>query len=149
MEQADLLSMCFVEGANRLRCRLNHDLAVLLGKVGLCLRGEPHIALLARTEDEPPAPLFEHELRLVAKLKGARDRVRKKRGKCEGRKAHVELNPEAVALAKRLHRASPKTGERMSLRRISAELKAAGYVNEHGREFNPNSIKSMVERSRI
>jgi hypothetical protein len=36
----------------------------------------------------------------------------------------------------------------MSLRRISAELKAAGYVNEHGREFNPNSIKSMVERSR-
>ena len=82
---------------------------------------------------------------LVAKLKGARDRVRKKRGKCEGREAHVELNPDAVALAKRLHRASPKTGERMSLRRISAELKAAGYLNEHGREFNPNSIKSMVE----
>ena len=86
---------------------------------------------------------------LVAKLKGARDRVRKKRGKCEGRKAHVELNPDAVALAKRLHRASPKTGERMSLRRISAELKAAGYVNEHGREFNPNSIKSMVERPHL
>ena len=68
-----------------------------------------------------------------------------KRGKCEGRKAHVELNPDAVALAKRLHRASPKTGERMSLRRISAELKAAGHLNAHGREFNPNSIKSMVE----
>jgi hypothetical protein len=51
-----------------------------------------------------------------------------------------------VALAKRLHRASPKTGERMSLRRISAELKAVGHVNAHGREFNPNSIKSMVER---
>ena len=48
-------------------------------------------------------------------------------------------------MAKGLHRASPKTGERMSLRRISAELKAAGYVNEHGRPFNPNSIKSMVE----
>jgi DNA invertase Pin-like site-specific DNA recombinase len=86
---------------------------------------------------------------LVAKLKGARDRVRKKRGKCEGRKAHVELNPDAVALAKRLHRASPKTGERMSLRRISAELKVAGYLNEHGREFNPNSIKSMVERPHL
>jgi DNA invertase Pin-like site-specific DNA recombinase len=83
---------------------------------------------------------------LVAKLKGARDRVRKQRGKCEGRKAHNEINPDAVRLAKRLHRASPKTGERMSLRRISAELKAAGHVNAHGREFNPNSIKSMVER---
>jgi hypothetical protein len=54
-----------------------------------------------------------------------------------------------VALAKRLHRASPKTGERMSLRRISAELKAAGYVNEHGRPFNPNSIKSMIERKTV
>ena len=30
------------------------------------------------------------------------------------------------------------------LRRISAELKAAGYLNERGREFNPNSIKSMI-----
>jgi hypothetical protein len=36
------------------------------------------------------------------------------------------------------------TGERMSPRRISAELKAAGYLNELGREFNPNSIRSMV-----
>jgi len=82
---------------------------------------------------------------LVAKLKGARERIRRQRGKCEGRKAHREINPEAVAMAKRLHRTSPKTGERMSLRRISAELKAAGYLNEHGRAFNPNSIKSMVE----
>jgi hypothetical protein len=81
---------------------------------------------------------------LVAKLKGARERVRRQRGKCEGRKAHRETNPEAVVMAKRLHRASPKTGERMSLRRISAELKAAGYLNERGREFNPNSIRSMV-----
>jgi hypothetical protein len=83
---------------------------------------------------------------LVAKLKGARERVRRSRGKCEGRKTHKEQNPEAVALAKRLRRASPKTGERMSLRRISGELAAAGYVNERGREFNPNSVKSMIER---
>ena len=68
------------------------------------------------------------------------------RGKCEGRKALSEVNPTAVALAKRLHRASPKTCERMSLRRISAALQEAGHVNEYGRPFNPNSIKSMVER---
>ena len=82
---------------------------------------------------------------LVAKLKGARDRVRRQHGKCEGRKSHRESNPEAVALAKRLHRASPKTGERLSLRRISAELASAGYLNEGGRPFNQNSIKSMLE----
>ena len=56
------------------------------------------------------------------------------------------MNPAAVILAKRLHRASPKTGERMSLRRISAALEEAGHVNQYGRPFNPNSIKSMVER---
>ena len=48
--------------------------------------------------------------RLVSKLRHARERVRQEKGKCEGRKAHVEMRPEAVALAKRLHRASPKTG---------------------------------------
>ncbi len=84
--------------------------------------------------------------RLVGKLRAARDRIRKERGKCEGRKAHAEINPDAVALAKRLRRANPKTGERMSLRDFSAELKAAGYVNARGLRLNPNSIKSMVER---
>jgi DNA invertase Pin-like site-specific DNA recombinase len=46
--------------------------------------------------------------RLVSKLRHARDRVRQEKGKCEGRKPHGELRPEAVALAKRLHRARPQ-----------------------------------------
>ena len=48
-------------------------------------------------------------------------------------------------LAKRLRRAGPKTGERRSLRAISAMLAEAGHLNEHGRLFNPRSIKAMVE----
>jgi hypothetical protein len=51
----------------------------------------------------------------------------------------------AVAMAKRLRRASPKTGERRSLRKISGELEKAGYLNERGRRYNPNSIKLMLE----
>ena len=70
--------------------------------------------------------------RLVKKLKGARERKRRATGKCEGRKSQLEANPDAVKLAKRLHRASPKTGERMSLRRISAESAKAGDRNERG-----------------
>jgi DNA invertase Pin-like site-specific DNA recombinase len=50
----------------------------------------------------------------VAKLKAARDRKRARDGKCEGRKSHVEMNPELVALVKRLRRRNPKTGERKS-----------------------------------
>jgi hypothetical protein len=34
----------------------------------------------------------------VAKLRGARERKRRERGKCEGRKSHAERNPELVAL---------------------------------------------------
>ncbi len=83
--------------------------------------------------------------RLVKKLKAARDRKRAKEGKCEGRKSHAELHPEAVALAKRLRRASPKTGERISLRRIGLKLAEAGHLNERGQPFHPNSIKMMIE----
>ena len=58
--------------------------------------------------------------------------------------ADVELRPEAVALAKRLNRASPKTGKRMSLRKIAAALAEAGHLNERGQPFNPKSIVAMV-----
>jgi hypothetical protein len=51
-----------------------------------------------------------------------------------------------VTLLKRLRRASPKTGERRSLRQIAAELAAAGYLNERGQLFNPKSIKAMLEQ---
>ena len=62
--------------------------------------------------------------RLVSKLRHARERVRQEKGKCEGRKPHGELRPEAVALAKRLHRASPKTGKRPVGRGLRTDLRA-------------------------
>ena len=62
------------------------------------------------------------------------------------RKPHGELRPEAVALAKRLHRASPKTGKRMSLRKIAAALTQAGHLNERGQPFNPKSVRSMLDQ---
>ena len=64
----------------------------------------------------------------VAKLRGARERRRREKGKCEGRKSHAEKRPEVVAQAKRLYRASPLTGERRSLRKIAKELAALGHV---------------------
>jgi DNA invertase Pin-like site-specific DNA recombinase len=84
--------------------------------------------------------------RLVKKLRKARDRKREAEGRCEGRKPLAETNPEAVALAKRLRRASPKTGERRSFAKISADLAVAGYLNERGRPFNTKSVRAMVNR---
>jgi hypothetical protein len=51
----------------------------------------------------------------------------------------AETHSEAVAIAKRLRHASPKTGERRSFAKISADLAAAGYLNEQGRPFNTKS----------
>jgi DNA invertase Pin-like site-specific DNA recombinase len=84
--------------------------------------------------------------RLVAKLRSGRERVRKMTGKkVGGRKSHAERWPETVTLAKRLRRASPKSGERLSFREISMRLAAAGHRNERGQPFNPQSVRAMIE----
>jgi hypothetical protein len=83
------------------------------------------------------------ELRLVAKLRTARERKRKTAGKCEGRKSWAEINPELVRQAKRLRRRSPK-GHQRSLRDIARELEGLGYVNQRGKRFSAASVQSML-----
>ena len=83
--------------------------------------------------------------RLVAKLRGARERKRQADGHCEGRKSHAELRPDVVREAKRLRRASPKSGERRSFRQIATELAGMGHLNERGQPYNAASIKAMVD----
>ncbi|MCP4182567.1 MAG: recombinase family protein [Hyphomicrobiales bacterium] len=103
------------------------------------------------TEDTPTAVLVRQVLGaiyqfekagLVAKLAVARKRKREATGKCEGRKPLSETAPEAVVLARQLHR--KRKGSRMSLRTISAKLAAQGYVNERDNVYNPKSIATMV-----
>jgi hypothetical protein len=62
----------------------------------------------------------------------------------EGRKSHGELRPDVVALAKRLRRASSKTGRRRSLREIAAELARVGHLNERGQPYAAQSIKMLL-----
>jgi DNA invertase Pin-like site-specific DNA recombinase len=77
---------------------------------------------------------------LVAKLKGARDRKKRLTGKCGGRKSHQELNPEAVALARKLAARRNKP----SLRSISAALAEAGHLNKNGKSYAAESVASML-----
>ena len=86
---------------------------------------------------------FDREM-TVAKLAGARARKKAATGKCEGRKSHIEVRPDVVALARKLRRKT-KAGQ-MSLRGISAELAVHGHVNERGKPFNPASIGAMLAR---
>lgn len=67
--------------------------------------------------------------------------------KREGRKTHLELNPELVKLVKRLRRRNWKTKKQKSYREISRILSEDyGFFNERGKAFNPKSIMVMVNQ---
>jgi DNA invertase Pin-like site-specific DNA recombinase len=76
--------------------------------------------------------------RLVHKLREARERKKKLTGKCGGRKSYAEARPDVVALAKELH------SQRMSLRKISAELASRGYLTATGKPYVATAVQSMV-----
>jgi len=87
---------------------------------------------------------------VVKKLKAARKRKKASgKGRYTGRKSHLEKRPDVVAEAKRLYRVNPKTGDRRSLREVCAELEFAGYFDDSGRPYHPQSIQRMIvgERS--
>jgi DNA invertase Pin-like site-specific DNA recombinase len=68
----------------------------------------------------------------VAKLKGARDRVRRAQGKCEGRKSYAEREggQALVAIARQLRGSGD--GRPQSLRKIAANLAERGFVTPSG-----------------
>jgi DNA invertase Pin-like site-specific DNA recombinase len=81
---------------------------------------------------------------IVAKLKGARDRVRRTQGKCEGRKAYAEREggQELVAMARQLR--GNQNGRPQSLRKIANELAERGYVTPSGRHYSASAVASML-----
>ena len=151
-ENADV-RVILVENASRFA----RDLVVqLTGHSLLKARGIELIPADAPTHfiDETPTAVMVRQIlgavsqfdkaTLVLKLRGARERRRAQDGKCEGRKSHAELRPNAVKLARRLHRKHPRTGERRSLRKISELLAAEGYRNGAGKAFSASAIASML-----
>ena len=141
---------------------------LMVQEVGFSMLRERGIELIAADsphsfiEDTPTARLIRQVLgavaefdkaMTVAKLRGARERMRQTGVKVEGRKRIAEwktkegvaVGAKIVAEARRLRRRSPKTGQQRSLREISAELARLGYLNSRGQPFSASSIKSMVE----
>ena len=76
----------------------------------------------------------------VAKLKGARDRVRRRTGKCEGRKSYAERDASLVALAKEIK----ARGGRVSLRKVAAVLAGQGYMTPSGKPYSASAVASML-----
>ena len=142
-----------VETANR----FVRDLMVQ--EVGFAMLRELGITLIAADspssflDDGPTSKLIRQILgavsefdkaMTVAKLKGARDRVRRTRGKCEGRKAYAERagGQELVATARQLRGGPDRRPQ--SLRKIAASLAERGYVTPSGRPYSASAVASML-----
>lgn len=80
----------------------------------------------------------------VAKLKGARDRARRQRGKCEGRKSYAEREggQELIATAQELH--TNPYGRAPSLRKVAAALAERGFVTRTGKHYSASAVASML-----
>ncbi|MGI8852338.1 MAG: recombinase family protein, partial [Methyloceanibacter sp.] len=126
---------------------VGHDMLKGLG-IGIIPASAPDYF----TEDTPTAVLVRQMLgaiaqfekaSAVAKLAAARKRKRESEGRCEGRKPLSTTRPEVVALARKLRRRRPKAGQ-LSLRGVSNELAARGFLNERGKPYAAKSVASML-----
>ena len=142
-----------VETANRFA----RDLMVQ--EVGFAMLRDLGVALVAADspssflDDGPTSKLIRQILgavsefdkaMTVAKLKGARNRVRRQRGKCEGRKSYAEREggAELVAAARELH--TNPNGRAPSLRKVAAALAERGYVTPSGKHYSASAVASML-----
>jgi len=82
---------------------------------------------------------FEKEA-LVMKLRKARERKRRDTGRCEGNPAWKPVPEATVKAARDAH------GRGLTLRAVSAELAAAGFVSPSGKAYGAQSVKRMVTR---
>jgi DNA invertase Pin-like site-specific DNA recombinase len=142
-----------VEMANRFA----RDLIVQ--ETGYAMLKERGIELIAADkpdaflDDTPTAKLIRQVLgavsefekaMVVSKLKGARDRKRATGVKVEGRKNYAEINPEMVALARKLRRYKVQ-GCKRTLREIADELAKAGFMTGTRKPYAAAAIAKMIE----
>lgn len=99
------------------------------------------------TEDSPTATLIRTVLggvaafekdSLVARLRKARDRIRREKGRCEGNPSWKPVPAAAIKAA----RAAKARG--LSLRAIGEELARKHHLSPSGRRYGPESIKRML-----
>lgn len=78
---------------------------------------------------------------LVSKLRGARDRKRRQNGRCEGNPAFGIIPPSHIEAAKTF------SAKGVSLRRISDQLAAKGFLSRSDTPYSASAIRSMVMKS--
>ena len=147
-----------VEGMDRLarEYRIQETLLIYLASKGITLinaRTEENVTE-AITSDPMKKALIQiqgvfSELEkslLVKKLRIAREHVKEKTGKCEGRKSTSELKPEVIHEIKRLRRKN--NGRRLSFVNVAKTLNERGFTTASGKPFTgPNAQMIMMRMS--
>jgi hypothetical protein len=84
--------------------------------------------------------------RLVKKLRKARESVRERDGRCEGRKPYGTLDgeQEVFELIKSLHR-KPKSKKRMSYQKIADELNSRGIRPRSAHQWEAMTIHNIIK----
>lgn len=78
---------------------------------------------------------------LVLKLRAARDRIRRTKGRCEGAKPYGEYPGEAAVVERmRRLRRKPAKGRRATLTDIATTLNAEGFRNRAGRDWSARMV---------
>ena len=90
------------------------------------------------------------KLVIVLKLRAARDRIRRRDGRCEGRKPFGSRPNEAVGLERiRQLRRKPKGKPRLSVAAIAEQLNREGIPTRQGRPWRPSSVHAILRRLTI
>lgn len=142
--------------------RLARDLMVsevILGQfrdLGVAVIAADGAGELTVGDDDPTRKLIRQVLGAVAefdksvtvlKLRAARARIRRTKGRCEGRKPFGDRAGEAATIERirQLHR-KPKGADRMSYAQIAATLNAEGRPTRTGGAWKPGTVFSLVKR---
>ncbi|MAW97250.1 MAG: serine recombinase [Alphaproteobacteria bacterium] len=119
-----------------------------LGYELICVDAPNHF-----TDETPTAVLIQQILgsvaqfekaNLVAKLVGARMRVRKEKGKCEGRKGLKETNPELIKRLKQLRRKKTTSGKPLGYTRIANILYLENFKDTSGKPYHREVLRRLV-----
>jgi len=120
-----------------------------LGVEVICANGEP----LFEEEDDMRRAMTQigmvfaelEKRKLVKRLKAGRDLRSQALGRRVEGKAR-QYSDDLLTQARTLYKANRK-GQRRTLREIAAELAKLGYTATNGTEYNPNSVRQMLERA--
>lgn len=148
-----------VERADRLARDLmvQEVIVAQFAKVGARILTTDGVDLTA-TDDDPTRRLIrqvmgavsEFEKRvLVLKLRAARERMRSRGERVEGRKpyGHHPAEQAVIERMKQLRR-KPRRGRAMSLSAVAAQLNDEGHRNRAGREWSPQLIHHVLSGAR-